>query len=44
MLLMILIMKKLLEVFMEKNCRKLIKKKIRIEEIFKRKGDKLYVK
>ena len=39
--------KKLLEVFMKKNCRKLQKtnqKEFRIEKILKRKGDKFYVK
>ena len=36
-------MKKLLEVFMKKNYEKLVKK-IKIERILKRKGDKLYVK
>ena len=36
-------MKRLLEVFMKKNCKRLIKK-IRIEKVLKRKGDKLYVK
>ena len=44
MLLMILIVKRLLEVFMKKNCRKLNQKEFRIEKILKRKGDKLYVK
>ena len=33
----------LLEVFMQNNCKKQIKK-IRIGKILKRKGDKLYVK
>ena len=37
-------LKKLLEVFMKRNCKKLVKKNIRIEKIIKRKGDKLYVK
>ena len=37
-------MKKLLEVFMKRNCKKLVKKNIRIEKITKRKGDKFYVK
>ena len=36
--------KELLEVFMKKNCKKLNKKKIRIEKVLKRKGDKLYLK
>ena len=34
----------LLEHFMKKNCKRLIKKRFRIEKILKRKGDKLYVK
>ena len=29
---------------MKKNCKRLIKKKIRIEKVIKRKGNKLYVK
>ena len=29
---------------MKKNCKKLVQKKIRIEKVLKRKGDKLYVK
>ena len=29
---------------MKRNCKKLVKKNIRIEKIIKRKGDKLYVK
>ena len=29
---------------MKKNCKKLVKKKFRIEKIIKRNGDKLYVK
>ena len=29
---------------MKKNCKKLVKKKFRIEKVLKRKGDKLYVK
>ena len=36
--------KKLLEVFGKNNCRKLLKKKFRIEKVLKRKGDKLNVK
>ena len=36
--------KKLLEVFMKKNCKKLVQKEFRIEKILKRKGDKLCVK
>ena len=43
MLLMILTVKILLEHVMKKNCQKQIKN-IRIEEIIKRKGDKLYIK
>ena len=43
MLLMILMVKKLLEHFVRKNCKRLIKK-FRIEKLIKRKGDKLYVK
>ena len=41
---MILMVKKLLEVFMKKNWKRLIKKKFRIKKVIKRKGDKLYVK
>ena len=37
-------LKKLLEVFMKRNCKKLVKKNIRIEKIIKWKGDKFYVK
>ena len=29
---------------MKKNCKRLIKKKFRIEKVLKRKGDKLHVK
>ena len=36
--------KQLLEVFMKKNCKKQIKKRLRIEKVIKRKGDKLYDK
>ena len=36
--------KKLLEVLMKKNCKKLVEKKFRIKKVLKRKGDKLYVK
>ena len=36
--------KKLLEVFYEKELQKTSKKKFRIEKVLKRKGDKLYVK
>ena len=31
--------KKLLEIFTKKNCKKLTKKKFRIEKVIKRKGD-----
>ena len=34
--------KKLPKVFTKKNCKKLVKKKPRIEEVLKRKGDKFY--
>ena len=44
MLLMILKMKKLLEHFMKKNYKRLIKTEFRIAKVIKRKGDKLYVK
>ena len=44
MILGILKMKKLLELFMKKNCKKQIKKRFRDEKLIKRKGDKLYVK
>ena len=40
---MILMVKKLLEHFMKKNCKRLIKKKFRIEKVLKKKGNKLYV-
>ena len=43
MLLMITMVKKLLEHFMKKNCRRLMKK-IRVEKVIKRKRDKIYVK
>ena len=36
--------KKLLEHFMKKNCKKLIKNEFRMEEIIKKKGNKLFVK
>ena len=36
--------KKLLEVFMKKNYKELIKKSFRIEKVLERKGDKLYIK
>ena len=43
-LLVIWIMKKLLEVFMKKNCKKTNQKEFRIKKILTRKGDRLYVK
>ena len=43
-LLMILIRKKLLELFMKTNCKKKNQKEFRIEKVITRKGDKLYVK
>ena len=36
-------MKKLLERFMKKNCRRLINKEFRIDKLVKTKGNKLYV-
>ena len=45
--LVILELKKLLESFTNKNCKKLQKtnqKEFRVEKVIKRKGDKLYVK
>ena len=48
MLLVILMVKKELECFMKNNCKKKKKEKcqteIRVKNIIKRKGDKLYVK
>ena len=44
MLLEILLVKKLFEHFMKKNCKKQIQKKFRIEKVIKRKGNKLYAK
>ena len=41
---MISIIKKLLERFTKKNCKRLIKKKFRIEKAMKKKGHELYVK
>ena len=41
---MILIIKRLLEVFIKKELQKTNQKDFRIEEILKRKGGKLYVK
>ena len=37
-------MKKLLEVFVKKNCKKTSQERFRIKKVLKRKGDKLYVK
>ena len=36
--------KKLLEVFLKKNCKKTSQKEFRMEKVLKGKGDKLYVK
>ena len=36
--------KKLLAVFMKKNCKKNNQKEFRIEKVIKRKGNRLYVK
>ena len=44
MLLGILKVKKLLEIFTKKNYKKQIKKSFRVENVTKRKGNKLYVK
>ena len=44
MLLVILKAKKLLESFTKKNYKKQIKKSLRVENVIKRKGNKLYVK
>ena len=44
MLLMIVMVKKLLEHFMKKNCKKKDQKEFRIEKVIKKKGNKLYVK
>ena len=44
MLLMISMVKKLLEHFIKKNCKKISQKEFRIEKVLKKKGDKLYVK
>ena len=44
MLLMILMVKKLLECFMKKNCKKTNQKEFRTDKVIKRKADKLYVK
>ena len=37
-------MKKLLERFMKKNCKKQNQEELTIEKVMKKKGDKLYVK
>ena len=42
-LLVILTVKKLLELFMKKNCKNQIKKEFKFEKVIRRKGDKLYV-
>ena len=44
MLLALLKMKKLLERFTKKNCRKIDQKEFRIEKVIKQKGDNLYVR
>ena len=44
MLSVVLMGTKLLESFTKKNCNKTNQKEFRIEEVTKRKGDKLYVK
>ena len=44
MLIVILTVKKLLERFMKKNCKKTNQKEFRVEKVIKRKGNKLYVK
>ena len=44
MLLVILKVKKLLEIFTKKNYKKQIKKSFKVENVTKRKGNKLYVK
>ena len=44
MLLTILMVKKLLEHFMKKNYKRLIKMNLEQKKVIKRKGDKLYVK
>ena len=41
---MILMVKKLLEPFMKKNCKRQNQKEFRIEKVIKKKGNKLYVK
>ena len=44
MLLVIFRVKKLLECFMKKNCKKINQKEFRVEKVIKRKDNKLYVK
>ena len=44
MLLVILMVKKFLELFTEKNCKKKGEKEFRVEKVIKKKIDKLYVK
>ena len=44
MLLMILTVKRLVEVFMKKKLQKTNQKQFRIEKVLKRKGDKLFAK
>ena len=44
MLSVIFTVKKLLEYFTKKNCKKQIKKNLLLKKAIKRKGDKLYVK
>ena len=44
MLLVILMLKKFLERFMKKNCKKTNQEVFRIEKVIKKIGDKLYVK
>ena len=44
MLLVILTVKKLLERFMKKNCKKAYHTEFRVEKVIKRKGHKLFVK
>ena len=41
---MILMEKKLMELFTRKNCKKQIKKSLELKKIIKRRGDKLYIK
>ena len=44
MLLVILMVNKLLERFMQRNCIKINQNEFRVEKVIKRKDDKLYVK